>query len=222
MPSYARFERFFQYKRRLDAVAALRGLKEVGFTHKELSNRLGISIPLISNYVKGRIVPGPEKAKRIIRLAISDDIVARILRSERFTPYSPNIATIIAWHIVFRHCLGKVVQLVITADRDALVIASKIAEIINVKVYLNGQGLKVRKRINALLVGTWIDRGWTPSIPESRVRIVKMVFLRGSSDVKDSDNNNLVIIYRGTSIEKVKPERRASLLLRRRKRVLVL
>jgi len=179
------FDRYYRYKRRIDAVYILKGLKEAGFTYREISRETGISMSLISNYINGKILPSIEKARQIIRMIQRDGIIIRVLCSKMFNIYSPNIATVLAWHIISRYCVGHVIQTVMAADKDSLVLASKIAEIINAPLICDShiQRQRKNKRSRVLLVGVEPDGAPDTLLGNPRLKLVKAVFLRGDGNI---------------------------------------
>lgn len=138
--------------------------------YDELSKQLGLSPPVISRYVKGKVLPHPERARRIISLAgkkaLSEMVRSKILRGRDniydMTPmiYDVTLQRFIA-KLVFQEFKDSQVDCVLTAETAGVPLTVQVANEL-------GVGVVIAKKTKELGVENFLEERvvFSPSVVE--------------------------------------------------------
>ena len=135
--------RFDELQVQIRAVEFLRLMKEL-FSYQQLSEITGIPITVLNRYVKGHILPSPERAEELIeRLERSYNITEHVLKKTKFTGegfldntqlLSDTLLLRIAANHIVRLSAGRRVSKVLTVAVDGIPLAVHVANILDVPV----------------------------------------------------------------------------------------
>jgi len=126
---------------KLEAVSLLRRLKRY-YRYKELEEYLGIDAPLLCKYVRGKLLPGRQRAKEIVKRALSlVDIKEELRKSLSPQVYdffdltnlsvaAPDLLLYIAIQ-AYKLYKGSEITKVLSLEGGGLIIASLIAALLN-------------------------------------------------------------------------------------------
>ncbi|HDI47231.1 MAG TPA: helix-turn-helix domain-containing protein [Candidatus Methanomethylia archaeon] len=135
--------RFDELQVQIRAVEFLRLMKEL-YSYQQLSEITGIPITVLNRYVKGHILPSPERAEELIeRLERSYNITEHVLKKTKFTGegfldntqlLSDTLLLRIAANHIVRLSAGRRVSKVLTVAVDGIPLAVHVANILDVPV----------------------------------------------------------------------------------------
>jgi len=135
--------RFDELQRQIRAVEFLRLMKEL-YSYQQLSEITGIPITVLNRYVKGHILPSPERAEELIeKLERSYNITEHVLKKTKFTGegfldntqlLSDTLLLRIAANHIVRRSAGRRVSKVLTVAVDGIPLAVHVANILGVPV----------------------------------------------------------------------------------------
>jgi len=126
---------------RLEAISLLRRLKRY-HRYKELGSYFGLDIPLLSKYVKGRLLPGKWRAQEIIQktleiINVENEIknamnqgICNYLELMNLSASSPDLLLYIAIQ-AYRFYKNTDITKVLSIEGSGLIIASLVATLLN-------------------------------------------------------------------------------------------
>ncbi len=186
---------------RLEAISLLRRLKKY-YKYRELRNYFGLDIPLLSKYVRGRLLPGKRRAEEIIQKTleifnIENEIKKYINQGVYNYPELMNLSAFssdILFYIIIRaYNLYKKSNItkILSVEGGSLLIASPIAMLLDKGLVY---ALKDRYIKNAVI---------EPYSPTNRIQTRYMKFIALPKNALNSEDKVLIIddiIGSGTTV----------------------
>ncbi|MCD6278389.1 MAG: hypothetical protein J7J11_01775 [Desulfurococcales archaeon] len=112
--------------RRLDSIIALLAVREV-YSYKDLSNILGISVPTLSKYGQGEIIPSEEKAVAILNKLLDKKVVKDFM-CRLISKYDSDLLRILGKPILIEYIgmylCNRIVEVLAGSKIDAIIAPS--------------------------------------------------------------------------------------------------